>query len=250
MDKRFLRRRKVGRSGRRTLAIWTSVVAALVAALVILVGFAPVFVVEDVTVTGGPAPVSELARTNAAAPLGEPLARINTAEMAQRVKADRRVESVTVGRKWPSTVTIELTTRTPAAVLKQPNKPMRLVDATGVVYEQVDKRPRGLPIISAPRGTVESRSLAGALEAVSSLGEAASDSVSNIKLTADGDVRFTMGSIDVLWGRPDQVQRKAAATLALLAQDTIDPDGDTSMTIDVTAPQTPVVTGLPLAPQE
>ncbi len=250
MDSRFLRRRKAGGSARRKVALWTSLVATLVVALVIVVGFAPVFVVEDVEVTGGPAPVSELARTNADAPMGKPLARINTSEMAQRVKADRRVELVTVRRGWPSTVSIALTMRTPAAVLTQPNQALRLVDASGVAYEEVTKKPRGLPQISAPRGTVDGRSLAGALEAVASLGESVSATVSNINLTADGDVRFTIGSIDVVWGRPDQMQRKAAATLALLAQETIDPDGAESLTIDITAPQTPVVTGLPLAPKE
>ncbi len=250
MDRRFLRRRRAGRSAQRKVLLWTSLVATLVAALVIVVGFAPVFVVEDVEVAGGPAPVIELARSNAAAPMGKPLARINTSEIAQRVKADKRVESVTVGRGWPSTVTIALTMRIPAAVLKQPNQPLRLVDATGVAYEEVARKPPGLPQISAPRGKVDGRSLAGALEAVASLGEPLRGTVSSINVTADGDVRFTMGSIDVLWGRPDQVQGKAAATLALLAQGTIDPDGGESLTIDVTAPQTPIVTGLPLAPSE
>ncbi len=250
MDKRFARRRKVGRSGRRRLLLWSSLVATLVAALVIVVGFAPVFVVEDVEVTGGPAPVMEGAQSNAQAPMGEPLARVDTSGIAERVLADMRIESVEVGRGWPSTVTIELTMRVPVAVLNQPKEPLRLLDAAGVAFEEVATRPRGLPQIAAPRGKIDQISLAGALEAVASLGEPLSEEVSGINVTADGDVRFTIGAIDVLWGRPDQAERKAAATRALLAQEAMDPDGEQSLTIDVTAPQTPVVTGLPLAPKD
>ncbi len=228
--------------------LWSSVVATLVVVLVIVVGFAPVFVVEDVEVTGGPGPVMMGARSNVQAPMGTPLARVDTSEMAQRVLADTRIDSVTVGRGWPSTVTVELTMRVPAAVLKQPAKPLRLVDASGVAYQEVAERPAGLPQISAPLGKVDSGSLAGALEAVASLGDPLSEKVSGINVTADGDVRFAIGSIDVLWGRPDQVQGKAAAARALLAQETIDPDGSGSLTIDVTAPQTPVVDGLSVVP--
>lgn len=248
MDNRFTLRRKAGRAKHRRWLLWSSVVATLVAVLVIVVGFAPVFVVENVEVNGGPGPVMMGAQSNAQAPMGTPLARVNTSAMAQRVLADTRIDSVAVERGWPSTVTIELTMRVPAAVLKQPNEPLRLVDASGVVYEEVANRPRGLPLISAPRGNVDSESLAGALEAVASLGDPLSDDVSGINVTADGDVRFALGSIDVLWGRPDQVQRKAAASRALLAQETIDPDGSGSLTIDVTAPQTPVVDGLSVVP--
>lgn len=249
MDKRFTLRRNAGRYGRRRLLLWTSVVATLIVALVIVVGFAPVFVVEDVEVTGGPAPAMELAQSNAQAPLGTPLARVDTSALSQRVLADKRIDSVKVERDWPSTVTIELTMRVPAAVLQQPQKPLRLVDAAGVAYEEVAKRPNGLPQISAPRGKVDDGSLAGALEAVASLGDPLTDEVSGINVTADGDVRFAFGNIDVLWGRPDHVQRKAAATRALLAQEAIDPNGSGSITIDVTAPQTPVVTGLSVEPK-
>lgn len=250
MDRRFLRRRVANDSARRRLVLWAAVLSTLVVALVVMVGFAPVFVVEDVEVSGGSPSVIALAKSNAQAPIGDPLARVDTSAIAQRVLDDARIQAVEVGRGWPSSVTIDLTMRVPVAVLRQPNKPLWLVDASGIAFEEVAESPDDLPEVSAPSGEIDSRSIAGALEAVSSLGDPLSEDVSGVNVTADGDVRFTMGSIDILWGRPDQVENKAAAVQALLAQETIDPQGSRSLTIDVTAPATPVVTGLPRAQQE
>lgn len=250
MHDRFAHRVKTVRSRPRRV-VWLAVLVTILAGVVVYaVGFSPVFVLKDVEVTGGPSGVVAAAETNAEAPFGRPLARVDLASMADRVSGDTRIESVDVSRNWPSSLSIELVMRTPAAVLKQPGKPLRLLDASGVVYEDVSVAPQGLPEITAARGSVEPASLAGALSARSALGEPFIDEVSGINVTTDGDLRFTVGAIDVEWGRPDRAQLKAAATNALLAQDTIDPQGETPMTIDVTAPQTPVVTGLPLAPRD
>lgn len=246
MHKRFSDRVKAVRSPPRRVAVWAGVVSLLIAATVYLVGFAPVFVLEDIVVTGGSTEVETLAKEHSAPPIGEPLARVDTAEMASRVAVDTRIEQVDVSRDWPSSIAIEVTMRIPEAVLKQPGEPLRLVDAKGAIFEEVAQRPKGLPQISAPRGDVDPDALAGAVTARAALGEPFAADVSSMSVTADGDLRFKVGVIEVQWGPSGEAELKAAATLALLAQDPIDPEGEDAMTIDVTAPGAPVVTGLPI----
>ncbi|MGB3257059.1 MAG: FtsQ-type POTRA domain-containing protein [Ornithinimicrobium sp.] len=248
MHERFARRVKAVRSRPRRAGLWVAGLALLTATVIYFVGFAPVFVLKNVDVTGGSAEVEALAIEHAEAPIGVPLARVDTEAMSGRVAADSRIKQVTVSRDWPSSVVVEVTMRTPAAVLKQPGQPLRLVDATGVAFEEVSQRPDDLPQIRAARGDIDPDSLAGAVAARTALGEPFSENVSSMTVTSDGDLRFSVGVIDVTWGRPQEAKLKAAATRALLAQDTIDPEGEEEMTIDVTSPQAPVVTGLPLLP--
>ncbi|MGB3827594.1 MAG: FtsQ-type POTRA domain-containing protein [Ornithinimicrobium sp.] len=249
MDERFAARLKAARARPRTAAIWVAVATLVMAAVVYVVAFAPIFTLDDVVVTGGSKDVATVAEKNARAPIGRPLARVDTEAIASRVAVDPRIEQVEVRREWPSGLVIDVTTRTPAAVVKQPGTALQLVDATGVIYDEVSKPPTGLPQIGAPAGDVDPGSLAGAVQARNALGDPFAEQVTAMSVTADGDLRFALGVVDVQWGRPDRVELKAAATRALLAQKTIDPDGERPMTIDVTAPQTPVVTGLPVVPR-
>lgn len=248
MHERFARRVRSVRSRPRRLALWAGLVAVLTVAVIYLVAFAPVFVLEDVDVAGGSDEVEALALEQAQAPIGAPLARVDTEAISDRVATDSRIEQVTVSRDWPSSLMVEVTMRTPAGVLKQPGKPLRLVDAKGVIFDEVSKRPEDLPLIRAARGDVDAQSLAGAVAARSALGDPLAEDVSSMRVTRDGDLRFRVGAIDVSWGRPQEAELKGAATRALFAQDTIDPEGESRMTIDVTSPQAPVVTGLPLLP--
>lgn len=248
MHERFARRVKALRSRPRRVLPWVGLVAVLTVAVIYLVAFAPVFVLEDVDVTGGSDEVQARALEHAQAPIGAPLARVDTDAMSERVAADARIEQVRVSRDWPSGLMVQITMRTPAAALKQPGKPLRLVDANGVIFDEVSKRPEDLPLIRAARGDVDVQSLAGAVAARSALGDPFAEDVSSMRVTREGDLRFRVGAIDVSWGRPQEAELKGAATRALFAQDTIDPEGENRMTIDVTSPQAPVVTGLPLLP--
>jgi cell division protein FtsQ len=223
----------------------------MVAAVVYLVAFAPVLVVKDVVVTGADDGIARMARDNADVTLGRPLARVDTAAVADRVAADTRVRTVEVDRDWPSRITIALRLREPAAVLTQPGRPPALVDRTGVAYEAVAQRPDDLLTITAPRGSVDKETLAGALRARSALAPGWQRQVSQVQVTTGDDLRFGIGSVSVLWGEPEAEEAKAASLEALLDQEGIDPDDpERPVTIDLTAPQTPVVSGLPPAPPD
>ncbi len=244
MDRRFNARVRSARPRVRHRGIWVAVISVLIVGVVYLVGYSPLLVLKDVQVTGGPDAVQTQARANAAAPLGRPLARVDTAALEQRVAADNRIQKVDIERSWPSTLSVTLRMRTPAAVLKQPGQRWMLIDAEGVAYRGSGSAPKDLPRITAPRGAVSEAALAGVLAARATLDEAAREDLSNLHVTADGDIRFSVGSIEVLWGNSAQAAAKGAALSALLAQEPINPDGDAELAINVTAPEAPVVTGL------
>ncbi|MGB5951540.1 MAG: FtsQ-type POTRA domain-containing protein [Ornithinimicrobium sp.] len=248
MDKRFSDRlRRVRRRGVRPVLVLLTALM-LVVATVYLVGFSPVLAVKEVAVSGAPEGVSRMAIQNAEAPMGRPLARVDTSAIAERVSTDTRIEEVEVSRSWPSTITLELSVRTPVAVLTQSGQQPDLIDAQGVAYEEVGSAPSGLPKVSAPAGDISRSSLLGVLDARAAIEEPWDEEVTAMAITADGDIRFRVGAIRVQWGPPNRAEAKAAALGALLEQEPIDPDGDANMTIDLTAPGTPVVTGLPTVP--
>jgi cell division protein FtsQ len=246
----FTARARAGRARIRRLRWWLAAVVVLLVAVVYVVAFSPLLAVKDVSVTGADKPVTRMARENADVRMGRPLARVDTEAIADRVAEDLRIRTVEVSRSWPSTLSIELTLRTPRAVLTQPGRPARLVDGSGVAYEAVANRPEDLPEIAAPSGSVNAESLAGAVQARRALDPSWREEVSSMQVSSEGDVQFRIGSVAVQWGGPEGHEAKAAALQALLAQDGIDPGGDSSLTVDVTAPQTPVVTGLSPAPPE
>ena len=246
----FTARGRAGRSRARRSRWALLVLVALVVLVVYLVAFSPALVVREVVVTGADEQVARMAREHADVGVGRPLARVDTEAVGERVAADSRLESVEVTRRWPSTISIELTLRSARAVLSQPGEQPMLVDRSGVAYQAVAQRPDDLPQISAPPGAVAEASVAGALQARSALDDSTRDQVSSLEVTADGDLRFDIGALTVLWGQPEEVEAKAAAVEALLSQEGIYPDEERSLTLDVTAPQTPVVSGLSPAPPD
>lgn len=249
-------------------------VAAVVSAFLLvlamtvwLFGFSAAFVVEEVEVTGAGANLRSDVEAAAAVPMGAPLARVSTAAVEERVLADLRVAEVDVGRRWPSTVTVEVARREPAMVVSQSGQPLRLADAQGVAYRTVPDRPDGVPRVTVRHDQREPELLVGALQARAALQDtlprAAARQVSHLEVTRTGDLQLKVGNLVVAWGSPEQHQLKATVVRALLRNEHIRPDRPETetdewgveqpvepMVIDVRDPQTPTVTGLPEAPKE
>src|SRR5690606_6306523 len=93
------------RAWRRALLRWGRVVVGLVAGVVFLFFFSAAFVVEDVQVSGVEGEVAESVEHHADIPQGRPLARVSESRLSERVlTGDKRVRSISVERRWPSTV--------------------------------------------------------------------------------------------------------------------------------------------------
>lgn len=230
-----------------------AVVLALIAGVIYLFGYSSAFEVEEITVSGADGEVAELAQTTAATQLGRPLARVDTDAVEEQVLQDLRVATAEVQRDWPSGLTLELTLREPALAITQDGAgAVQLVDAHGVVYDTVDKAPKGLPTARVRiRGDELDPELLVALQTLpQAVPTKIAQQIEGLTLTSEGEITFTVGTIEVLWGDGHNGQLKGRVLEGLLAQEGIDPEAESlpagPIVIDLTTPATPVVTGLPL----
>ncbi|WP_151524164.1 cell division protein FtsQ/DivIB [Serinicoccus kebangsaanensis] len=243
-------RRRMAGVGRRTLLTWTAVVLAAAAAMVFLFFFSAAFVVKDLQATGAREEVTESALQHAQIPHGRPLARVSEGRVSDRVLEDRRIAAVEVERDWPSSVTLVVTEREPAVALRGGGTTW-LADASGVIYEQVDRPSKKLPLITLRSDPTELDS-----DTVTGLAElwrmrpdpdTLEGDLGAPAVGSDGSIEMDLGQVTLVWGSPTDNEKKWNVVTALIGQETIDPQGALAMTIDVRIPGTPVVTGLPEA---
>jgi cell division protein FtsQ len=169
-------------------------------------------------------------RTAAAVPQDEPLARLDTAAIAHRIAMLPAVRAVDVVRQWPRAVRITVHERVPAAVRLQGSS-YALVDRSGVEFDTVRKRPRGLPLVSAPVDAGPS-ALRAALAVVRDSPAVLQGQVLEVRAATPDEVtlRLTRGRT-VVWGSPERGLRKAAVLTALMAR--------AAKVYDVSAPDAP-----------
>ena len=222
-----------GRARRRTRLTVTLSVTTLLALLGLagwlLLGTG-VLGVHDVAVTGtsrlDPAEVRSVAAIGA----GTPLARLDTGAVADRLRRLPVVRTVDVERSWPRGVTIRVRERTAAAV--QARGPAYvLVDREGVAFAPVQRRPAGLPLVSAPVDAGPP-ALRAALDVLEQLTGPVREQVRQVRAaTAEQvELRLTRGRT-VLWGSTERGARKAAVLAVLISRK--------AQVYDVSAPDAP-----------
>ena len=225
-----------GRARRRTRLATTLTVFVLLVLLGttawLLLGTS-VLGVRSVTVTGterlDPAAVRGLADVRA----GEPLATLDTAAIAARLRDLPVVRAVEVQRRWPRTVAIVVHERKPAAV-QQRGSGFVLVDRSGVVFGQVDRRPRGLPLVSAPVDAGPP-ALRAALDVLQVLPDDVLADVKQVRAASPDDVRVQLSKgRTVVWGSAERGARKAAVLAVLLTRK--------ASVYDLSAPDAPTTT--------
>jgi len=129
---------------RRILRVAVALVAvAVVAGGVWVVFFSQAFAAATVSVTGASVLTADQVTAAAQVPLGTPLARLDTAPIAARVKLLKPVADVTVTRVVPNKVKIAVTERA-AVYAVSSGSGFDLVDASGVPYTAVSAVPQGL----------------------------------------------------------------------------------------------------------
>jgi len=230
---RFQRRAVVAR--RQPLRRWAYAVLALVVAVVLVwvVAFSPVLAVRSVEVVGVPASEVGPIKTLARVPTGEPLARVDTAAVADRVAERATLADVSIERSWPSTLVIHASPRQPFLVVKNPQGQLKVVDASGIAYAQVSTAPRGVPVVTAASEEALSRdALATAVSVVRALPATLQHRVSAVTVSSANLVTLKVGRTTVVWGGVAEPERKLAIVTALLRQP--------HKVIDVSAPSTPV----------
>ena len=213
---RLLRRRRQVR--RRAWLRWlvTGLAVAALAGAVYLVGFSPVLAVARVGIAGTDITTPEVVSAAAAVPLGTPLVRLDVAGIAERVAGLPPVAQVSVTRRWPDAVDIEVTERV-ARLAIESGSGFLIADADGVVFDTAKSLPKGLVRVQAnPR---DQQTLVDAAVVYSALSPATAKLVATIQ--ARGRDAITLRLRDgtrVLWGSAEQSELKAQVIDVLLKE--------------------------------
>lgn len=236
---------------RRAVLLWGGLVTLLAAGLVFLFFFSAAFVVEDVQVEGAEGEVAQSVVEQADIPHGRPLARVSESRLSARVlEGEKRVRSVSLDRRWPSTIVYEVELREPALALRGGGTTW-LADAGGVVYDTVEKASQKLPSVTVAEEPqdLSTETVRGLVELWRLRPDPAEleGEISRPRLGSNGDVTVKIDQLTVRWGPPVEAEKKWKVVRALIGQDSIDPQGAVPQSIDVTIPDTPVVTGIPPA---
>lgn len=211
--------RRRQRATRRTRLVRAGVVVAVLGVLGLatwLVGYSDVLTADEVRVTGVDGPLAETVTEAAAVPLGRPLARVDTSEVATKVEAVPDVASATVTRDWPGTVAISVTERVPVASLEGDDG-WYLVDVEGVLFAPRSDPDPDRPVLVAPdAGRGQELRAAGVAVAGALPAQILAD-VARIEATSPVEVRLVLrDETVVVWGSAQESERKAEVLAVLL----------------------------------
>lgn len=220
-------------------------IRAGVAALVVVLGlaagwvvcFSDVFAVRSVQVAGverlDPGQVERAARV----PRGGSLALLDPGPIEARIRELAPVADVDVSRKFPNTVRIQITERTPVAVLDAPDG-RRLVDADGVAYAPAGAAGSQYMVVKTGAAGLEPANLVQILAMVEALPELIRAKVDKIEADTVQDMTVVLGDgRKVIWGGPEAPEFKAKVLDLLLR----DKSTRKAKTFDVSVPEAPTV---------
>ena len=173
--------------------------------------------VRTVAVTGvGRVLAADQVRAAAAVPDREPLARVDTGAVADRVRALPGVARVAVSRSWPGTVRIAVTERRGVAVVRRGGVGW-FIDGTGVVFQRHPAGRRTLPLLQVPAASPGDPATVAALAALTALPAEVAKQVTTVHAPTPESVTLTLTEgRAVLWGSAEQPAAKAAVLTALL----------------------------------
>ena len=203
---------------RKRAAVAVALVIVLAGVAVWVVGFTSALGVRTVVVRGTEAVSPDAVLAAAAVTTGTPLIRLDTAAISRRVGQIPGVQHARVSRSWPHTVRIDVVERSPLAVL--PRGPaFWLVDADGVLFQQVPVPPDGLPRVVVVHPGPADPAMRAALVVIGSLTPALRRMVQVVEAPTPDSV--TLGLRDgrtVVWGGPGESAAKARVLGPLLTR--------------------------------
>ena len=236
------RKRFARRQWSRRWLTWKPVVG--VALLVLLAGvllwlvyFSSYLAVQGVDVRG----TSQLRESQvvaaAAVPDGEALATVDLDRIRARVEALAPVRSADVSREWPDRVRIDVTERTPVAVVEIAGH-LQGMDEDGVVFRDYARPPADLPRVeSGP--DAGSDALREAALVVAALPEDLAAKVDHVQVdTVDQITLVLRDGRTVRWGSSADSDLKAEVLAQLIA-------ARSAQAYDVSVPGQPTTSGAP-----
>lgn len=219
--------------------IW---IGAAVSVVLLFLGwvvcFSSVLAVKSVQVAGvRRLDVAQVERV-AQVPHGGSLALLDTGSIAARVRTLAPVADVRVERKFPNTVQIKITERSPVAVLVTPSG-RRLVDDEGIAYAPAgDDADKKYIVIETKQDSLTPESVVRVNDMIAALPELVRSKVKSVEADSDQDMIAVLGdNRRIVWGGPEQPEFKAKVLDVLLR----DKSTRTARTFDVSVPEAPTV---------
>lgn len=215
------------RGGRRPRwRMWLAIggLILVIGVVVWLVWFSSVLTVRDVRVVGATGKGADQVMAQAAVPMGQPLARVDSDAIAARIAAIDWVGDAEVRRGWPTEIVLAVQERTAIAEQSDTGKG---IDDAGAAFDAPGKLPKGLVVIDA-----RDEGLTAAVGVLTSLPADLRTRVVRMRASTRDDVELTLRSGAIVrWGSVDQADVKAQVLAALLAR--------RARMYDVTAPELP-----------
>lgn len=165
--------------------------------------------------------------------LGEPLIRLNTAAVRDRVESIQEVETARVERRWPTTVRIVVRERTPIAAVQHENRFLQ-IDRYGVTVITSAARPRGLPSLSVADPVQSDPALRSGLAVIRELPAWIAHRLASVDAPSPEAItlRLDVGTV-VVWGSPERASDKLRLLRGLLGS----AQQRGTKTIDVSSPE-------------
>ncbi|SFC04605.1 cell division protein FtsQ [Nocardioides terrae] len=236
---RRTRRRFARRQWRRRWLAWRRVLAVAVVLAAIgtaawVVWFSTLLSVQSVQVSGVSTLRPGQVRRVAHVEIGDPLVSVDLGAVHARIAALAAVDHVEVSRQWPDQVRIEITERTPVAVVDFGGR-LRGLDKNGVVFLDYKTAPAGLPKVTTPFGT-SAEALREAARVVTALPVELTRVVDHVEVKTVDQITLALSDgRTVVWGSAAESPQKAEVLRALLGQD--------AKTYDVSVPGQPTTAG-------
>jgi cell division protein FtsQ len=228
---RRMHQRGVRRPTLRSLrpVLWGALAAAVLGLLAWLVYGTTVLGVRAVEVNGSVLAGPDQVRAVAAVTDGTPLARVDTDQVAARVRTLPSVGSVEVSRSWPHTLVIEVVERTAVGAVATEGG-FAVLDATGVVFNRVPEPPAGVALLRLAAPGPDDPATTAALRVLAALTPALRDGLAELDAPSPTRIRLQLadGRV-VVWGDAERSPDKATVATALLDTD--------ATTIDVSVPE-------------
>ncbi len=225
------------RRRRRAIILGTAgAVLALIVLLVVAITIPPLRV-HEVAVTGADY-VDSSAVTDAAAPQEDhSMLLVRSGAVEEAVEEVPGVKSARVSKKWPSTLSVEVTERTPLATLEEADGSTHILDADGVeLPEAAGKDEELVPLTIGGKGGDTDAISGSMLSVLAALPDSMRTTVTAITASSTNDVTLTVktdsGTKTIVWGNAQDSELKAKVATTLLSQ----PGSE----IDVTSPVAPV----------
>ena len=228
-------RRARKRRSRRRMAlafIVMMLVLALLGGSLWTMYFSTVLVTERVNVVGTFELTAAQVSLAAQVPLGVPLARQDLEAIAQRTSTLPAIETASVIRDWPSTITVAIVERRPVLGVQQPEGYV-LVDKSGVAYQTRQVLPPKVVLAVVNPGD---RSLLTEMATVAAaLPNKLRSSVDRMTASNRDSIALVLDSgHTVSWGNSSDSELKAQIVNALLKR-------EPKSSINVSSPHNPAV---------